>query len=137
VTEPAPPPGDDRETAEELVHGEVVDALPVLVDVRPLEPARPPAALALAQTAAVAATGFFAGVATAAVLGRRRQRRLGQPAAGTAGAVGPPRAGTGGAVGPARPGTGGAVGPARPGGSFEVVSSRSYLVDVHVLERRG
>jgi hypothetical protein len=114
VTEPAPPPGEGAQAAEELVQGEVVDVLPVLVAARPLEPARPPAALALAQTAAVAATGFFAGVATAAVLGRRRQRRLGQPAAGA-----------------------GAVGPARPAGSFEVVSSRSYLVDVHVLERRS
>jgi hypothetical protein len=41
------------------------------------------------------------------VLGRRRQRRLGRPA------------------------------PARPAGTLEVVSSRTYLVDVHVLERRG
>ena len=85
---------------------EVVDALPVLAQVRRLEPVRPPTVVALAQTAAVAATGFVAGVATAAVLGRRRQRRLGRS------------------------------GPPRPGGSLEVVSSRTYLVDVHVLERR-
>jgi hypothetical protein len=115
VTEPAPPPGEESGAGEEeLVHGEVLDVLPiradvlpVRVDVRPLEPARPPAGVALVQTAAVAATGFVAGVATAAVLGRRRQRRLGRPA------------------------------PARPAGTLEVVSSRTYLVDVHVLERRG
>jgi hypothetical protein len=95
---------------------EIVDALPVLAEIRPVELApRPTPAVALVQTAAVAATGFVAGVATAAVLGRRRQRRL---AAST----------------PARsPGTA----PARPAGRLEVVSSRTYLVDVHVLERRG
>ncbi len=114
MTEPAPPPGEESWTGEEeLVHGEVLDVLPVRVDVRPLEPARPPAGVALVQTAAVAATGFFAGVATAAVLGRRRQRRLGRPAPAPAPA------------------------PARPAGRLEVVSSRTYLVDVHVLERRG
>ncbi len=110
MSEPTPPPAeDDRldDDYEPVEAFEVVDGLPVLVEVRPLEPARPPAAVALAQTAAVAATGFMAGVATAAVLGRRRQRRLGRPAAG------------------------------RPAGSLEVVASRSYLVDVHVLERRG
>ncbi len=107
MTEPAPPAGEEPRAGEEIVHGEVLDALPVRVEVRPLQPARPPAGVALAQTAAVAATGFFAGVATAAVLGRRRQRRLGRPA------------------------------PARPAGTLEVVSSRTYLVDVHVLERRG
>ena len=82
------------------------DALPILAATgRRLESARPTGGVAVAQAAAVAATGFVAGVATAAVLGRRRQRRL--------------------ARGP------GAV------GSLQVVSSRSYLVDVHVLERRG
>jgi hypothetical protein len=98
MSEPWRPDEDDQ--------GEVVDALPVLAaEIRPLETARPPAAVALVQTAAVAATGFVAGVATAAVLGRRRQRRLDRPG--------------------------------RPAGALEVVSSRSYLVDVHVLERRG
>jgi hypothetical protein len=71
-----------------------------------------PAGVALAQTAAVAATGFVAGVATAAVLGRRRQRRL----QGSANAGLPD----------------GASVPA----AYQAVSHRAYLVDVHLLERR-
>ena len=115
MTTSGPPPDDDGELVEAEVF-EVLDAgaldradaLPVLAAAgRRLETTRPAAAVALAQTAAVAATGFVAGVATAAVLGRRRQRRL--------------------ARGPAAPAV----------GSLQVVSSRSYLVDVHVLERRG
>ena len=43
-------------------------------DVRALEPARP-AALPVAQTAAVAATGFVAGAATVVVARRRSARR--------------------------------------------------------------
>jgi hypothetical protein len=108
-----PEHGPDRWTGEDAreYEYEVVDALPVLAEVRRLEPVRPPPVVALAQTAAVAATGFVAGVATAAVLGRRRQRRLGR--------------------------SGSASPSPRPGGSLEVVSSRTYLVDVHVLERRS
>jgi hypothetical protein len=89
---------------------EVVDALPVLAEARRVEPAQHPSttAVALAQTAAVAATGFVAGIATAAVLGRRRQRRLAAPAAAS-----------------------------RPAGALQVASSRTYLVEVHLLERRG
>ena len=86
---------------------EVLDAMPAIADVRRLEPAHPPAVVALAQTAAVAATGFVAGIATAAMLGRRRQRRRGLPAA------------------------------KRPQAALEVASSRSYLVHVQALERRG
>jgi hypothetical protein len=115
VTESASsePPEAEAPLDEEY---EIVDALPVLAGIRPVELApRPTSAVALVQTAAVAATGFVAGVATAAVLGRRRQRRLGTST--------PARA----------PGTA----PARPAGRLEVVSSRTYLVDVHVLERRG
>jgi hypothetical protein len=72
-----------------------------------------PAGVALAQTAAVAATGFVAGVATAAVLGRRRQRRL----QGSANAGLPDRA-------------------SGPAGAYRALSHRTYLVDVHLLERR-
>ena len=53
---------------------EVVDGEIVLASARTIEPARaagPP----LRQVAAVAATGFVAGAATAAVLGRHRARR--------------------------------------------------------------
>jgi hypothetical protein len=108
-----PEHGPDRWAEGEQSGGEyayeVVDALPVLAEVRRLEPVRPTGVVALAQTAAVAATGFVAGVATAAVLGRRRQRRIGRSPSPSP----------------------------RPGGSLEVVSSRTYLVDVHVLERRS
>jgi hypothetical protein len=98
---------------------EIVDVLPVLAEARPIveRVERPTSVVALAQTAAVAATGFVAGVATAAVLGRRRQRRLAAlaPAATRSPAPAP-------------------VG-ARSQGQLQVVSRRSYLVDVHVLER--
>lgn len=109
---------DEPQSSEALADEdafEVVDALPVLPAVRSAEPtvavavAREPATVGLVQTAAVAATGFVAGIATAAVLGRRRQRRQGQlPAA-------------------PRP---------QPAGGLEVVSTRTYLVDVHLLQRR-
>ena len=57
------------EEPEEVVDGELV-----LASARAIEPVRtagPP----LRQVAAVAATGFVAGAATAAVLGRHRARR--------------------------------------------------------------
>jgi len=60
---------------------EVIDGLPVVAEVRVLAAARPPGAV-LAQAAAVAATGFVAGIATAAMLGRRRQRQLARPPLG-------------------------------------------------------
>jgi hypothetical protein len=53
---------------------EVVDGELVLVSARTVEPVRAPAP-PLRQVAAVAATGFVAGAATAAVIGRRRARR--------------------------------------------------------------
>jgi hypothetical protein len=120
VTEPGPPERADGEDAAALVEEyEVVDALPVRAEIRPIELIeRPTAAVALVQTAAVAATGFVAGVATAAVLGRRRQRRQA-------------------ALAPARTPAPGGPAPTRAAGQLQVVSSRTYLVDVHVLERRG
>jgi hypothetical protein len=50
------------------------EAIALIESVRVIEPTRsgPPA---IVQAAAVAATGFFAGAATAAVLGRRRMRQ--------------------------------------------------------------
>jgi hypothetical protein len=85
---------------------EVIDRPVVLARSRPPVVRVVPHPAALVQTAAVAATGFVAGVATAAVLGRRRQRRLAEPAAGVQGAT------------------------------LRAVSHRTYLVDVHLLERR-
>jgi hypothetical protein len=95
--------------------GEPVDAMPLEVEpgeaiaviesVRVIEPIRsgPPA---IVQAAAVAATGFVAGAATAAVLGRRRTRQT----------VGVPR--------------GQRSLPAQP-----LVSSQTFLVHVHTFRR--
>jgi len=93
-------------TAEEIEPGE--EALPVVADVRAIEPARPPASPAV-QAAAVAATGFVAGATTFALVKRARTRRA-LPVKRRRGK----RAGD-------------LVG--------EVVGSRSFLVDVHLLNR--
>jgi hypothetical protein len=64
-----------------------------------------PAQLATRQAAALAATGFAAGAVTAAVVGRRRGRRPARRAKRKKGVVG------------------------------EIVSSNSFLVDVHLIRR--
>jgi len=63
------PMGEDA-----LIDHEVVDGVIVLAGARAVEQVRP-AGPPLRQVAAVAATGFVAGAATAAVLGRHRARR--------------------------------------------------------------
>lgn len=55
---------------------EVVDGLPVLAEVRPIEHMSMAPVLPAVQAAAAAATGFVAGVATLAVVRRRQARRL-------------------------------------------------------------
>jgi hypothetical protein len=91
---------------------EIVDGVVVLASARAIEPLRQSTSPPLRAVAAVAATGFVAGAATAAMLGRRHARR---------------RAGR--AVG--------AHQQLRPAGeAFEVVASRRYVVDVHMLARR-
>jgi hypothetical protein len=72
-------PEPQEDLGDEELEAETLDAEPgqtiaLIESVRVLEPARsgPPAIL---QAAAVAATGFVAGAATAAVLGRRRTRQ--------------------------------------------------------------
>jgi hypothetical protein len=90
----------------------VVDGVVVLASVRTLEPRRqgPPP---FVQVAAVAATGFMAGAATAAVLGRHLSRVQARR---------------------------GALAPPDPRlvrhGPLEVVRSQRFLVDVHTLARR-
>ena len=85
---------------------EVVDGLPVVAEPpRVLEPSAPRAACPARQAAALAATGFVAGAATAAVVH-------------AAAAPGAPRA---------RKRKKGVIG--------EIVSSNSFLVDVHLLRR--
>jgi hypothetical protein len=85
---------------------EVVDAVPVLADSRAVEPL---AARPAIQAAAVAATSFVAGAATVAVIRRRGARRALRRARRR-------RA-------------------PRTGEVLEIVSSRSFLVDVHLVNR--
>ncbi len=54
----------------------VVDALPVLAQSHSVEIQRAPAVVPARQAAALTATGFVAGVATAAVVSRRRRLSL-------------------------------------------------------------
>jgi hypothetical protein len=88
---------------------EVVDGLPVLAEVRTLEPAAA-VALPAVQAAAAAATGFVAGAATLALLRRHSARRLARARLSTQ-----------------------RRGPA----GLPVVASRSFLVDVHLLAKPG
>jgi len=61
----------------EVVDGEqIVDGVPVLAEVRPIERTPLATALPAMQAAAAAATGFVAGAATLAVVRRRHQRRV-------------------------------------------------------------
>jgi hypothetical protein len=97
---------DTRDGVAEELPAEQAEALPVLAEVRALEPAGPAASPAV-QAAAVAATGFVAGAVTVAAVRRartghllpRRRRRS----------------------------------KARELG--EIVTSRSFLVDIHLLNR--
>jgi hypothetical protein len=65
---------------EEPIEGqedeELVDGLPVLAEVHPIEPTAMATALPTVQAAAAAVTGFVAGAATLAVMRRRHARRL-------------------------------------------------------------
>jgi hypothetical protein len=93
--EPIEVPGDE----------EVVDGLPVLAEVHPIEPAPAVTALPAVQAAAAAVTGFVAGAATLAVMRRRHARRLARRS------------------------------PGRPLDLFPVSGARSYLVHVHRIVR--
>jgi len=104
----------DELEPDEVMEGEVVDALPVLAKARPLpaaERAAGPPAPAARQAAVVAATGFVAGAATVAVLHRRRARRAVAAGRGRRGAK-------------------------RGGEALAVAATRSFLVDVHLLGAR-
>jgi hypothetical protein len=93
---------------------EVVDGVVVIANVRALAGVRegPPP---FVQVAAVAATGFMAGAATAAVFGRRLSRSQSRRSAAASSLDGRP---------------------ARQLPGFEVVASQRFLVDVHTLARR-
>ena len=86
---------------------EVVDGLPVVAE-EPGEVERAPEAwlpVPAVQAAALAATGFAVGVTTAAVVSHRRAKRAARKRRKKVGALG------------------------------EIVSSNSFLVDVHLLRR--
>ena len=92
------------EVRDATLHGEVVDALPVVASGTTVEPVRS-AMPVVAQAAAVAATGAMAGVLTAAMVRRGKTRR---------------------SVRKSRKHTHG----------LPVLASRSFLVDVHVIDPR-
>lgn len=89
------------------VEAEVVDGLPVVAEQPGVVEAAPAARLPVpaVQAAALAATGFAVGVTTAAVVTRRRSKRAAKKRRKKTGVVG------------------------------EIVSSNSFLVDVHLLRR--
>jgi hypothetical protein len=96
---------DDLEApvaAEETVQG-----VPVLAEVRAIEP-HSPVPLPTVQAAAVAATGFVAGAATLALLRRHTARKLAR-----------------------------SRGPRRALDALPIVGSRSFLVDVHLIGKPG
>jgi hypothetical protein len=87
---------------------EIVDGLPVLAEVRAIEPASP-ATLPAVQAAAAAATGFVAGAATVALFRRHSARKLARTRSGSR----------------------------RPQNGLPIVGSRSFLVDVHLIAKPG
>ena len=101
----SPPRRADEAEDDDL---EVVDGLPVLAEVRTLEPV-PVAAVPAVQTAAAAATGFVAGAATLALVrlisGRRTARAR--------------------------------VSRRQSLNGLPIVGTRSFLVDVHMLSKPG
>jgi hypothetical protein len=88
---------------------ETVQGVPVLAEVRPIEPVARPA-LPSVQAAAVAATGFVAGAATVALVRRHGTRKLSRSQRHA---------------------------PRRPLDMLPVIGSRTFLVDVHLLAKPG
>jgi hypothetical protein len=95
------------EEADAIAEAEVVDGLPVLAEVRPLEHAAP-VALPAVQAAAAAATGFVAGAATLAIARRMSARRVARARTRRRGSDGLP-----------------------------IIGTRSFLVDVHLIAKPG
>jgi hypothetical protein len=96
---------DTSVTQEDEEEVEIVDGLPVVSDRTRVLESSEPAPLPARQAATLAATGFAAGAVTAAIVTRRRAKRLPRKAKKKKGVVG------------------------------EIVSSNSFLVDVHLLRR--
>jgi hypothetical protein len=97
-------------TGEVIVEDEeTVEGLPVLAEVRPIEPAPKPG-LPAVQAAAAAATGFMAGAATVALVRRHTARKVARSQRRM---------------------------PRRPIDMLPVIGSRTFLVDVHMLAKPG
>jgi hypothetical protein len=95
---------------EQLAEVEEVDGVPVLADVRTVTPAMT-SVIGAAQAVAVAATSFAAGAATLALVRRHGARKQLKRAASR---------------------------PARRGGeALEIVASRRFMVDIHLLDKPG
>ena len=90
---------------------EVVDGVPVFTEAGPLEPRRQPLLPVPMQAAAVAVTGFFAGLLTIVLFRRRHARRGGRAVSRRSERR-------------------------RDDPRGNVVASRSFLVDVHLLGGR-
>jgi hypothetical protein len=103
----------DQDLTEELiVEAEVeesVEGLPVLAEVRPIEPA-PRTALPTVQAAAAAATGFVAGAATVALVRRHASRKMARSQRSL---------------------------PRRTVEMLPIVATRTFLVDVHLIGKPG
>jgi hypothetical protein len=96
-------------SAEIVAIEETVEGIPVLAEVRALEPAVAPASLPAVQAAAAAATGFVAGAATLALVRRHTARKLARTRSR----------------------------PRRVADGLPIVASRSFLVDVHLIAKPG
>ncbi len=88
---------------------EVVDGLPVLHEPAPVPAERPPAGPVAVQAAAVAGASFVAGMSMVALMKNRKARKA--------------------AMRLARGGR-------RRKGRIDIVGTRSFLVDVHFVDRR-
>src|SRR3954470_3650206 len=88
---------------------EVVDGVPVLREDAPVPATRPSAAPVAVQAAAVAGASFVAGAGIVALMKGRRARKSSSAFK---------------------------LGRGRKAQKLEIVGSRSFLVDVHVLDRR-
>ena len=86
---------------------ETVEGVPVLAEVRAIQP-HSPVSLPAVQAAAVAATGFVAGAATLALVRRHTARKLAR-----------------------------SRGPRRAFETLPIIGSRSFLVDVHLIGKPG
>jgi hypothetical protein len=95
---------------EQLAEFEEVNGVPVLADVRTVTPATD-SLLGTAQAVVVAATSFAAGAATLALMRRHGARKQLKRSVGRS---------------------------ARRGGdAFEIVASRRFMVDIHLLDKPG